>query len=166
VLAPARRAVYDGHHPPPPGPVVCAGFRRDTAMTMPTTELRIRTGATLVSDLTGEVERFCRNRGDGLLNVFVPHATAGVAIMEIGSGSEPDLADAVERLLPTADVYRHRHGSLGHGRDHVLPAFVAPSMVVPVLGGVPALGTWQSIVLIDSNGDNAVRTVRMSFLPG
>jgi secondary thiamine-phosphate synthase enzyme len=135
-------------------------------MTMPSTELRIRTGSTLVNDLTGEVERFCHHRGDGLLNVFVPHATAGVAIMETGSGSEPDLADAVERLLPTEDVYRHRHGSLGHGRDHVLPAFVAPSMMIPVLGGVPALGTWQSIVLIDSNSDNPVRTVRLSFLAG
>jgi secondary thiamine-phosphate synthase enzyme len=133
-------------------------------MTMPSTELQIRTGSTLVNDLTGEVERFCRNRGDGLLNVFVPHATAGVAIMEVGSGSEPDLAEALERLLPTQDLYRHRHGSLGHGRDHVLPAFVAPSMVIPVLGGVPALGTWQSIVLVDSNGDNPIRTVRLSFL--
>jgi secondary thiamine-phosphate synthase enzyme len=134
------------------------------AMAMPSTELQIRTGSTLVNDLTGEVERFCRNRGDGLLNVFVPHATAGLAIMETGSGSEPDLAEALERLLPTEDRYRHRHGSLGHGRDHVLPAFVAPSMVIPVLGGVPALGTWQSIVLVDSNGDNPVRTVRLSFL--
>jgi secondary thiamine-phosphate synthase enzyme len=131
---------------------------------MPSVELRIRTGGTLVSDLTDEVTRFCRARGDGLLNVFVPHATAGVAIMETGSGSEPDLGEALERLLPTQDVYRHRHGSLGHGRDHVVPAFVAPSVVVPVLGGVPALGTWQSIVLVDTNGDNAVRTVRLSFL--
>jgi secondary thiamine-phosphate synthase enzyme len=133
-------------------------------MTMPSTELRIRTGSTLVSDLTDEVGRFCRNRGDGLLNVFVPHATAGVAIMETGSGSEPDLADVLMRLLPTDDIYRHRHGSLGHGRDHVLPAFIAPSMVIPVLGGMPALGTWQHIVLIDSNADNTVRTVRLSFL--
>ena len=135
-------------------------------MTMPTTELRIRTGSTLVSDLTGEVERFCHHRGDGLLNVFVPHATAGVAIMELGSGSDRDLADAVDRLLPVADSYRHRHGSLGHGRDHVLPAFVAPSLVVPVVGGVAALGPWQSIVLVDSNADNPVRTVRLSFLSG
>lgn len=133
-------------------------------MTMPSTELRIRTGSTLVNDLTDEVGRFCRNRGDGLLNVFAPHATAGVAVMETGSGSEADLAEAIERLLPTQDVYRHRHGALGHGRDHVLPVFVAPSMVVPVLGGLPALGTWQRIVLIDSNGDNPVRTVRLSFL--
>ena len=133
-------------------------------MTMSSIELRLHTGTTLVNDLTGEVERFCRNRGDGLLNVFVPHATAGVAIMELGSGSEADLAEAFERVLPTADIHRHRHGSTGHGRDHVLPAFVSPSVVVPVLGGVPALGTWQSLVLVDSNTDNPVRTVRLSFL--
>jgi secondary thiamine-phosphate synthase enzyme len=132
---------------------------------MTTTELRILSGGTLVTDLTAEVSRFCRGQGDGLLNVFVPHATAGVAIMETGSGSEPDLAEALERVLPVADVYRHRHGSPGHGRDHVVPAFVAPSIVVPVLGGAPALGTWQSIVLVDSNRDNPHRTVRLSFLP-
>lgn len=134
-------------------------------MPMPSEELRIRTGSTLVTDLTAEVSRFCRGRGDGLLNVFVPHATAGVAIMETGSGSEADLDGAIERLLPVADVYRHRHGSFGHGRDHVLPAFVAPSIVVPVLAGSPTLGTWQSVVLVDSNGDNPLRTVRLSFLP-
>jgi secondary thiamine-phosphate synthase enzyme len=131
---------------------------------MPSVELRIRTGSNLVTNLTAEAQRFCHGRGDGLLNVFVPHATAGVAIMETGSGSEPDLDAALERLLPVADVYRHRHGSLGHGRDHVLPVFVAPSVVIPVLAGVPAFGTWQSVVLVDSNGDNPVRTVRMSFL--
>jgi secondary thiamine-phosphate synthase enzyme len=131
---------------------------------MPTVELRIRTGSRLVSNLTSEAQRFCQGRGDGLLNVFVPHATAGVAIMEAGSGSEEDLGAALERLLPVADIYRHRHGSLGHGRDHVLPAFVAPSVVLPVLNGSPALGTWQSLVLVDSNGDNPMRTVRMSFL--
>ena len=133
-------------------------------MGMPSEELRIRTGGTLVTDLTARVEQFCAGRGDGLLNVFVPHATAGVAIMETGSGSEADLADALERFLPVQDVYRHRHGSLGHGRDHVVPAFVAPSVVVPVIGGAPALGTWQSIVLVDSNGHNPLRTVRLSFL--
>ncbi len=127
-------------------------------------ELELRTGSTLVSDLTSEVARFCRGRGDGLVNVFVPHATAGVAIMETGSGSESDLAQALERLLPTADVYRHRHGSLGHGRDHLLPAFIAPSITVPVTDGRPALGTWQSIVLIDTNADNPIRRVRLSFL--
>jgi secondary thiamine-phosphate synthase enzyme len=128
-------------------------------------ELTVRTGSTLVTDLTGQAEDFCRGRGDGLLHVFVPHATAGVAVMETGSGSEADLADAIDRVLPEADVYRHRHGSTGHGRDHVLPAFVAPSLTVPVLGGRLALGTWQSVVLVDSNGDNPIRKVRLSFLP-
>jgi secondary thiamine-phosphate synthase enzyme len=132
---------------------------------MESIEITVRTGATLVTDVTREVERFCESRGDGLVNVFVPHATAGVALMETGSGSEPDLADALERLLPKADVYRHRHGSRGHGRDHVLPVFVAPSLSLPVLGGRPALGTWQSVVFVDSNGDNPVRTIRLSFLP-
>ena len=133
---------------------------------MDSVEITVRTGSTLVTDLTGEVERFCRGRGDGLVHVFVPHATAGVAVMETGSGSEPDLADAIDRVLPREDVYRHRHGSLGHGRDHVLPAFVAPSITVPVLAGRPALGTWQSVVLVDSNGDNPTRRVRLSFLAG
>lgn len=133
---------------------------------MESSEFTVRTGSTFVTDLTDEVVGFCRSRGDGLLNVFVPHATAGVAVMETGSGSEPDLQDAVDRLLPPDDRYRHRHGSTGHGRDHVLPAFVAPSVTLPVVGGAPALGTWQSVVLVDSNADNAVRTVRLSFLAG
>jgi secondary thiamine-phosphate synthase enzyme len=132
---------------------------------MDSIELTVRSGATLVTDLTAELTRFCDGRGDGLVNVFVPHATAGVALMETGSGSESDLAGAIDRLLPAEDIYRHRHGSTGHGRDHVLPAFVSPSVNLPVLGGSPALGTWQSLVLVDSNGDNAVRTVRLSFLP-
>lgn len=133
---------------------------------METTELSVRTGATLVTDLTREAAAFCSGKGDGLLNVFVPHATAGVGLMETGSGSEPDLAGAIDRLLPREDIYRHRHGSTGHGRDHVLPAFVQPSITIPVLGGDLALGTWQSVVLIDSNTDNPVRTVRLSFLAG
>jgi secondary thiamine-phosphate synthase enzyme len=133
---------------------------------MDSTEITVRTGGTLVTDLTAQLERFCDARGDGLVNVFVPHATAGVALIETGSGSESDLADAVDRILPREDVYRHRHGSKGHGRDHVLPAFVAPSVTLPVLAGRPALGTWQSVVLVDSNGDNPVRRVRLSFLPG
>jgi secondary thiamine-phosphate synthase enzyme len=133
---------------------------------MDSVEITVRSGSTLVSDLTGEVESFCEGRGDGLVNVFVPHATAGVAVMETGSGSEADLGDAVDRLLPRDDVYRHRHGSRGHGRDHVLPAFVAPSVTLPVLRGRPALGTWQSVVLVDSNVDNPVRRVRLSFLAG
>ena len=133
---------------------------------MDSVEITVRSGSTLVSDLTGEVESFCEGRGDGLVNVFVPHATAGVAVIETGSGSEADLGDAVDRLLPRDDVYRHRHGSRGHGRDHVLPAFVAPSVTLPVLRGRPALGTWQSVVLVDSNVDNPVRRVRLSFLAG
>ena len=133
---------------------------------MDSAEITLRTASTLVSDLSDKIERFCDGRGDGLLNVFVPHATAGVALIETGSGSEPDLADAIDRFLPREDVYRHRHGSKGHGRDHVLPAFVAPSVTLPVLAGRPALGTWQSVVLVDSNGDNPVRRVRLSFLPG
>src|SRR3954471_5405703 len=135
-------------------------------MGMHTEELRVRSGAPLVTDLTGDAARLCAGRGDGLLHVFVPHATAGVALIETGSGSESDLAGAIDRLLPPEDVYRHRHGSRGHGRDHVLPAFVAPALTVPVLGGRMALGTWQSVVLVDSNGDNSVRRVRLSFLAG
>jgi secondary thiamine-phosphate synthase enzyme len=131
-----------------------------------TTELTVRTGETLVTDLTADVANFCAAKGDGLLNVFVPHATAGVALMETGSGSEDDLAGAIDRLLPTDDRYRHRHGSPGHGRDHVLPAFVAPSVTVPVIDGRAALGIWQSIVLVDSNIDNRTRQVRLSFLAG
>jgi secondary thiamine-phosphate synthase enzyme len=133
---------------------------------MKSTELTVRTGSRLVSDLTAEVGRFCAGQGDGLVNVFVPHATAGVALMETGSGSEADLAGAIDRLLPAEDIYRHRHGSTGHGRDHVLPAFVSPSLSIPVLAGSLTLGTWQSVVLIDSNTDNPVRTVRLSFLAG
>ena len=133
---------------------------------MESAEITVRTGSTLVTDLTAQLERFCDGRADGLVNVFVPHATAGVALIETGSGSESDLADAIDRLLPREDLYRHRHGSTGHGRDHVLPAFVAPSVTLPVLAGRPALGTWQSVVLVDSNGDNPVRRVRLSFLPG
>lgn len=133
---------------------------------MQTTELDVRSGSDLVTDLTDRVTDFCRGKGDGLVNVFVPHATAGVAVMETGAGSEPDLADLIDRVLPPEDVYRHRHGSRGHGRDHVLPALVSPSVTLPVFGGRPALGTWQSIVLVDSNGDNPLRHVRCSFLAG
>ena len=126
----------------------------------------VRTGARLVTEITGKLHRFCRGRGDGLCHVFVPHATAGVALIESGSGSEADLEDAIDRLLPAENMYRHRHGSSGHGRDHVLPAFVSPSLVVPVLAGQPALGTWQSLVLVDTNVDNPDRNVRFSFLSG
>lgn len=119
-----------------------------------------------VADLTGEVAAFCGGRGDGLCHVFVPHATAGVAIIETGAGSDQDLLAAIDRLLPRDERWVHRHGSPGHGADHVLPAFVAPSILVPVDDGVLALGTWQSIVLVDPNRDNPVRRVRLSFLPG
>ena len=133
---------------------------------MDTTVLRLHTGLTLVTDITREVGDFAASHDDGLVNVFVPHATAGVALIETGSGTEPDFAEALERLLPTEDIYRHRHGSVGHGRDHVLPAFVCPSLNIPVLSGRLTLGTWQSVVLIDPNGDNPDRTVRLSLLPG
>lgn len=129
-------------------------------------ELRIETGSTLVTEITAQVADFCADAGGGLVNVFVPHATAGVALIETGSGSEHDLAATVDRLWPTEIRYAHAHGSHGHGRDHVLPAFVSPSVTVPVIAGRPALGTWQSIVIVDSNVDNRTRTVRLSFVSG
>ena len=119
-----------------------------------------------IVDLTREVRSFCDGRGDGLCNVFVPHATAGVAVIETGAGSDDDLVDTLERLLPRDDRYRHSHGSPGHGADHVLPALVAPSVTLPVQDGQPLLGTWQSIVLVDLNRDNPQRTVRLSFVDG
>lgn len=131
---------------------------------MRSTVLAVVTGSRLVTDLTREVAQFCRDQGDGICHVFVPHATAGVALIETGSGTEPDLEAALARVLPVEDIYRHRHGSLGHGRDHVLPAFVSPSLTLPVLLGSPQLGTWQSVVLIDPNAANPRREVRLSFL--
>ncbi|MGC4748489.1 YjbQ family protein [Micromonospora sp. DT201] len=129
--------------------------------------ITVQTGARpTVRDITAEAEQFVAGEGDGLLHVFVPHATAGLAIIETGAGSDDDLLSALDDLLPTADRWRHRHGSPGHGRDHVLPAFVPPYATVPVLGGRLALGTWQSICLVDTNGDNPTRQVRFSFLPG
>ena len=134
---------------------------------MDTTELTVRTGSTeQVHDLTPDCRAFVRGRGDGLLHVFVPHATAGVAVLELGAGSDDDLLAALSDLLPADDRWRHRHGSRGHGRSHVLPALVPPYATLPVLGGELALGTWQSVALVDLNVDNPVRTVRLSFLRG
>lgn len=133
---------------------------------MQTVELTVDTRFQRFSDLTAAVAQFCQPLGDGLVNIFAPHATVGLALMETGSGSEPDLEEALGRLLPRDDRWVHRHGARGHGADHVLPAFVSPSLVIPVVGGRPALGTWQSIVLVDLNVDNPVRQVRLSFLAG
>jgi secondary thiamine-phosphate synthase enzyme len=128
---------------------------------MRTETIQIRTGGRpQVHDITEACARFVS--GDGLLNVFVPHATAGIAIIETGAGSDEDLLAVVEKLLPRDFGWRHRHGSPGHGRDHVLPAFIAPSIVVPVVDGRLQLGTWQSICLVDTNVDNPQRTVRLS----
>jgi len=132
---------------------------------MQTIELDIDSSRERVIDLTRDLERFCAGLGDGLVNVFVPHATAGLALMETGSGSESDLLAALEELLPRDSRYRHAHGSPGHGADHLLPAIVSPSVTLPVLGGRPALGTWQSVVLVDLNVDNPRRHVRFSFVP-
>ncbi|MCW2835186.1 MAG: hypothetical protein JWN68_3139 [Nocardioides sp.] len=120
----------------------------------------------VVLDLTGDVAAFVAGRGDGLVHVFVPHATAGLAILETGSGSDDDLLAALGDLLPADDRWRHRHGSPGHGRSHVMPGIVAPYASVPVLDGRLALGTWQSICLVDLNVDNAERDARFSFLQG
>ena len=128
--------------------------------------LELTTGGRLTTDITAAAADFCRGRGDGLLQVFVPHATAGVAIFETGSGSEEDLELILESVLPRDASYLHRHGSPGHGRDHVLPALVATSITVPVLDGRMQLGTWQSVVLVDPNADNPRRQVRLSFLAG
>jgi secondary thiamine-phosphate synthase enzyme len=119
-----------------------------------------------VVDLTRACADFVSGRGDGLLHVFVPHATAGIAILETGAGSDDDLLAALAELLPADDRWRHRHGSPGHGRSHVMPALVPPYATVPVLGGRMALGTWQSICLVDLNVDNPDREVRFSFLAG
>jgi len=128
--------------------------------------LEVDTTRRQVVDLTDELLSFCHGSGDGLCSVFVPHATAGIALMETGSGSEEDLEAALERLLPRDVPYRHRHGARGHGADHLLPVLVSPSLVIPVLAGRPALGTWQRLVLVDRNADNPHRRVRLSFLPG
>ncbi len=135
---------------------------------MKTSIVRVRTGnRETVRDITGECAEFTAGAaggGDGLLHVFVPHATAGLALIELGAGSDADLLAALADLLPADDRWRHAHGSAGHGRSHVLPAFIAPFLVVPVLGGRLALGTWQSIALVDLNVDNPDRQLRLSFV--
>lgn len=133
---------------------------------MNTTTITLGTGTSrTATDITREASAFVTGSGDGLLNVFVPHATAGIAIIETGAGSDDDLLASIERLLPSEDgLYRHRHGSQGHGADHVLPAYISPSVLVPVVDGELMLGTWQSIVLVDPNRDNPTRVVRFSLL--
>lgn len=134
---------------------------------MRSTELSLRTGATRITDVTREVGGALRELGvdgDGLAHLFLPHATAGLALVETGAGSDHDLDDHLDELLPRDDRWRHSHGSPGHGADHVLPAFVSPSLVVPVLAGDLALGTWQSVVLVDPNVDNPDRRLRVSFV--
>jgi secondary thiamine-phosphate synthase enzyme len=133
-----------------------------------TTEITLETGEEKTTvDLTSHAASFCAGKGDGLLSVFVPHATAGLALFETGAGSDTDVLEAIERLLPRdRSLWRHEHGTPGHGRDHVLPAFIGPSLTVPVVDGEMALGTWQSIVLVDTNVDNRSRRVRLSFLAG
>jgi secondary thiamine-phosphate synthase enzyme len=132
-----------------------------------TAELTVHTGTRRgLFDLTAECASFVRGEGDGLLNVFVPHATAGLVVVELGAGSDDDLIATLDRLLPRDDRWRHQHGSPGHGADHVLPLLAAPSLVVPVVAGRLELGTWQSIALLDPNPDNAERTVRLSLVGG
>ena len=133
---------------------------------METTTFNIQTGERFaVVDLTDQLVRWLRGRGDGLCHLLALHATAGLGLMEVGSGSEQDAQTVIDRLLPADEqVYRHRHGTPGHGRDHVLPLFISPSLTVPVVGGEPVLGTWQAVVLIDPNGDNPRRQVHASFV--
>ena len=134
---------------------------------MRTERITVDTTGRQVIDITDRVLAFAGDLGDdGLLSVFVPHATAGLALIETGAGSEGDLVEAIQGLLPRDDRYRHRHGSEGHGADHLLPAFVASSLVLPVVGGEVVLGTWQRVVIVDTNRENNARTVLLSFLAG
>ena len=129
--------------------------------------ITIDTRGRLVNDITDRVQAFAREAdADGLVHLFLPHATAGLALMETGSGSEGDLEEVLARLLPRDDRYGHRHGSTGHGGDHLLPLFVAPSLTIPAEAGRLALGTWQSVVLVDPNRENNERKVRLSFVAG
>jgi len=149
---------------------VAATERCGTLCGMRSELITVRTGSRpVVRDITAEVERFVADQvgdggRDGLVHVFVPHATAGVAIIETGAGSDEDLLTALDGVLPADDRWRHRHGSPGHGRDHVLPAFVAPYATLPVVDGKLALGTWQSVCLVDPNGDNPTRQIRLTMI--
>jgi secondary thiamine-phosphate synthase enzyme len=131
---------------------------------MRSTDITLRTTSELVTDVTEQVAGFCAGLGDGLCHLFLPHATAGLALMETGSGSEADLASIIDSAFPADLGYRHRHGSKAHGRDHVLPVFVSPSLVLAVVDGRPVLGTWQSVVVVDPNVDNPERHLLMHFL--
>jgi secondary thiamine-phosphate synthase enzyme len=134
---------------------------------MKTTEITIRTARRRgLSDLTDACQRFVAGEGDGLLTVYVPHATAGVVIMELGAGSDADLMATLDRLLPRDERWVHRHGSAGHGADHLVSIVAPPSVTIPVIGGRLTLGTWQSIALLDPNTDNEARTVRLAFVRG
>ena len=127
--------------------------------------ITVRTGdSPVVVDITAEASRFVESETDGLLHVFVPHATAGIALIELGSASDDDLLATLRDLLPADNRWRHAHGSRGHGRSHVMPALIAPYATIPVVRGEMALGTWQSVAMVDLNVDNAYREVRLSFL--
>jgi secondary thiamine-phosphate synthase enzyme len=129
--------------------------------------IEIDTKGRLVVDVTDRIEAFCGRAGrDGLLHVFLPHATAGLALMETGSGSEEDLEELVQRVFPRDERYRHQHGSIGHGGDHLLPVLISPSLTLPVEGGRPVLGTWQRVVVVDPNRENNRRTVQLRLLEG
>lgn len=147
-----------------------SGAQCGISYSMKTDVIEVTTGGgEKVHDLTGECQRFLRGAAagsDGLLHVFVPHATAGIALLELGAGSDRDLLRALGDLLPADDRWLHAHGSAGHGRSHVLPALVAPYATIPVIDGRMALGTWQSVALVDLNVDNPDRKVRLSFLTG
>ena len=131
------------------------------------TELRsFDMGSRRFLDVTPDLREFAEGSGDGLVHVFVPHATAGLALIETGSGTEQDLEHTLDRLLPRDEQYVHSHGSPGHGADHVIPAFISPSLSIPVIQGQAQLGTWQSLVLVDLNRDNPDRRVRFSFIEG
>lgn len=133
---------------------------------MDTEEISLDTSRRTVVDITDDLQAFCDGRGGGLVNVLAPHATAGLALMETGSQSEADLDEVVGRLLPRDSRWAHRHGSPGHGADHLLPVLISPSVTLPVMDSTPQLGTWQRLVLVDHNVDNPQRRVRFSFLAG